>query len=94
MSYGVGSQPMRRKREPSLAATALEFARMRYSDPQGDIGRGERQRQVLGAITRAAASPATILNPIEQVQLLGAGTDALLTDPDTGIVDLGRMARG
>ena len=73
-------------------ATALEFARMRYSDPQGDIGRGERQRQVLGASTRAAASPATILNPIEQVQLLGAGTDALLTDPDTGIVDLGRMA--
>ncbi|MDD6584943.1 MAG: LCP family protein, partial [Bacteroidales bacterium] len=30
--------------------TALAFARMRYSDPQGDIGRAERQRQVISAI--------------------------------------------
>src|SRR5699024_8003411 len=39
--------------------TALAFARMRYSDPTGDIGRGERQRQVIGGIAEAVASPGT-----------------------------------
>lgn len=71
---------------------ALQFARMRHGDPQGDIGRAARQRQVIGAVADSALSPMTLVNPARQVKLVGAGTDALTTDPGTGIIDLGRMA--
>ncbi|WP_447924802.1 LCP family protein [Georgenia muralis] len=72
--------------------TALAFARMRYADPNGDIGRTERQRQVVSAVVKEVAEPTTALSPAAQVRLVEAGTGALLTDPGTGIVDLGRMA--
>ncbi len=72
--------------------TALAFSRMRYSDPRGDIGRAERQRQVVGAVMSEATKPATLLNPVDHVQLVNAGTDAVVTDPDSGILDLGIMA--
>ncbi|MGO1582290.1 MAG: LCP family glycopolymer transferase [Actinomycetaceae bacterium] len=72
--------------------TALAFARMRYADPTGDIGRGERQRQVIGGIADAVASPGTLLDPRQHVSLARTGTDVLLTDNETGIVDLGRLA--
>ncbi|SNU02010.1 transcriptional attenuator, LytR family [Ruaniaceae bacterium KH17] len=71
--------------------TALAFARMRYSDPLGDFGRQQRQRQVIGAVVRSAASPES-LNPLKQVDMIGAGVGALITDTDTGIIDLGRLA--
>ncbi|PRO65679.1 LCP family protein [Alkalicoccus urumqiensis] len=35
---------------------ALAYARMRKMDPEGDIGRGERQQQVLEALMRKGAS--------------------------------------
>lgn len=73
-------------------STALAFARMRYSDPLGDIGRQTRQRQVVAAVVREAATPATALNPVQQVRLIDAGTGALATDAATGIVDLARLA--
>nr|WP_127573545.1 LCP family protein [Georgenia faecalis] len=73
-------------------ATALAFARMRYADPEGDIGRAARQRQVVSAVVAKVAQPGTLLNPLRQVRLIDAGTAALVVDPDTGIVDLGRMA--
>ncbi len=72
--------------------TALAFSRMRYSDPQGDIGRAERQRQVIAAVAGKVVQPSVLLNPIDQVQLVEAGTDALLVDEDTGMIDLGRLA--
>lgn len=72
--------------------TALAFARMRYSDPLGDIGRQARQRQVIAAVVREAATPATALNPFQQLRLIDAGTGALATDDATGIVDLARLA--
>lgn len=72
--------------------TALAFARMRYSDPLGDIGRQARQRQVISAVVSEVATPGTVLNPFRQVSLIDAGTGALATDESTGIVDLGRLA--
>ena len=72
--------------------TALAFSRMRYSDPKGDVGRAERQRQVIGAISAKAADPSLLLKPGEQVSLLDAGLGSLTVDDDTGIVDLGRLA--
>jgi len=72
--------------------TALAFSRMRYSDPKGDIGRAERQRQVIGAISSQAANPSILFRPGDQVSLLGSGIGALTVDQRTGIVDLGKLA--
>lgn len=73
--------------------TALAFARMRYGDPRGDIGRGERQQQLISAVSSKAVRPSSVLLPTRQVSLVRAGTDALVVDDDTGIVNLVRMAR-
>lgn len=40
---------------------ALAYARMRLEDPRGDIGRNERQREVIGALVDKIVSPATLL---------------------------------
>jgi LCP family protein required for cell wall assembly len=72
--------------------TALSFARMRYADPQGDIGRSQRQQQLIGAISGAVADPGVLLNPGRQVALTRAGTDALTVSEGTNILDLGRVA--
>ncbi|BDZ42838.1 transcriptional regulator [Paraoerskovia sediminicola] len=72
--------------------TALAFSRMRYSDPKGDIGRAERQRQVIGAIADAAVTPSLLWSPGTQVDLISAGTGAVAVDEDTGMVDLARLA--
>lgn len=73
-------------------ASALAFARMRKQDPLGDIGRAIRQQQVIEATTAAMNSPSNFVLPTRQVALIDAGTGALVTDPGTGILDLGRMA--
>lgn len=72
--------------------TALAFSRMRYSDPKGDIGRAERQRQVIGAISSKAANPSILFRPGDQVSLLDSGIGALTVDESTGVVDLGKLA--
>lgn len=43
-------------------AKALAFSRMRYDDPQGDYGRQERQRLVITALMKEAASYKSVLN--------------------------------
>ena len=48
---------------PADGHTALAFSRMRYSDPQGDIGRAERQRQVIGAVSQKAADKSLLFSP-------------------------------
>ncbi len=72
--------------------TALAFSRMRYSDPLGDIGRTQRQRQVVSAVANEALSPATLLNPFTMVGLTSAGLDAFAVSEGTGVVDLARAA--
>jgi LCP family protein required for cell wall assembly len=72
--------------------TALAFARMRYADPYGDIGRAQRQQQLISALTGAVADPVTLVDPRRQVDLVRAGTDALVTSEETSVVDLGRLA--
>lgn len=72
--------------------TALAFSRMRYADLSGDIGRGERQRQVIGAVTSKLQDPSLLLKPGAQVDLVGSGLGAVSTDEDTNIIDLVRLA--
>lgn len=73
-------------------ATTLAFARMRYSDPLGDIGRSQRQQEVIQAVTAAVAKPGELIKPWQQVRLLDAGLGVLTVSEGTGILDLGRMA--
>ncbi|WP_245850955.1 LCP family protein [Brachybacterium vulturis] len=71
---------------------ALAFVRARYFDPTADLGRQQRQQQFVGALMERATSPSVMLNPVAQVRLAGAGSGALTTSEDTGILDVGRMA--
>ncbi|MFV0253060.1 MAG: LCP family protein [Beutenbergiaceae bacterium] len=73
-------------------ATALAFARMRYSDPLGDVGRTQRQQQLIQAVTSAVVKPSLLVQPGEQVSLIEAGLAALTVSEGSNIIDLGRMA--
>lgn len=42
---------------------ALGYVRMRYADPEGDLGRVKRQREFLGALMGKIATPSTALLP-------------------------------
>nr|WP_147572781.1 LCP family protein [Cellulomonas massiliensis] len=72
--------------------TALAFSRMRKSDPLGDIGRAQRQRQVIARLAGAIEPRSLVLQPAKQVALVDAGTAALTVDESSGIFDLGRLA--
>lgn len=63
---------------------ALGFVRARYSDPEGDFGRVERQRRFLQSLSEEVSSPATLLNPIAMTRLMNAGASALVVDNTTG----------
>ena len=71
---------------------ALSFARMRKSDPQGDVGRALRQRQLIGAVMGKVSPGSLALRPGAQVALVDAGTGAMTFDEDTGVVDVARLA--
>lgn len=65
--------------------TALAYARMRKSDPRGDIGRMERQREVIGEIVQRAASPRTVVDPVRWWNLNMAVSKTLHRSEDTGV---------
>lgn len=71
---------------------ALAFSRMRKADPLGDIGRAQRQRQVIAKLAGAVEPRSLAFQPAKQVALIDAGTAALRVDESSGIVDLGRLA--
>jgi LCP family protein required for cell wall assembly len=63
--------------------TALGYARARYSDPLGDLGRVKRQRQVLAAIAGKTLSPSVVLLPWRAFPAAAAGAGALTADSGT-----------
>ena len=69
-------------------ATALGYARARYADPRGDLGRVERQRQVLAAIAGRTLSPSVVLVPWRAFPAASAGGGALTVDSGTSPTDL------
>lgn len=73
-------------------ADALGYVRARYSDPRGDLGRVERQREFLQALAQRATSPAVLLNPLRSVPLAVATGQALTVGTGTGPVDLARFS--
>ncbi len=74
--------------------TALAFSRMRYSDPQGDIGRTLRQRQVVTKLIGKAASPSTLINPVRQYTLVGKAASNLTGDESTSLLDIAKAGLG
>lgn len=50
---------------------ALMYTRMRYEDPRGDLGRNERQRQVLEAVISEAAKPSILMDLSSILSSLG-----------------------
>lgn len=61
---------------------ALGYVRARYSDPRGDLGRAERQRQFLGALTNKMASPTNVLNPFKLRSMGASGAQGVAVDED------------
>lgn len=72
--------------------TALAFSRMRYSDPTGDIGRAKRQRQVIQAVAKKAASKEILLNYSKATKLVSTGLSAIKVDEDATPFSLVKMA--
>jgi LCP family protein required for cell wall assembly len=70
---------------------ALGYVRARYSDPRGDIGRAERQRQFLGAIMKKALTPSTILIPTRYWNFSHAAAKGLIVGEDTSMRDASRV---
>lgn len=54
---------------------ALAYARMRMSDPLGDIGRNQRQQQVIKAIIDKALSPGTVTKIDDLVNEVGRNVE-------------------
>jgi LCP family protein required for cell wall assembly len=70
---------------------ALGYVRARYSDPRGDIGRAERQRQFLAAIMKKAATPSTVLVPTRYWGFTHSAAHGLVVGDDTSIRDVSRV---
>ncbi|QKW07045.1 LCP family protein [Streptomyces sp. NA04227] len=70
---------------------ALAYVRARYSDPQGDLGRVRRQRQLVGAVADKALSFPVLVSPWRHIPFTESALDALTVDTGTGIAPLTRM---
>lgn len=71
---------------------ALFYVRERKALRQGDIGRGQRQMDVLVAIAAKVASPEKITNPVEMNRSLGAVASNLTTDRSFGVEQIASLA--
>jgi LCP family protein required for cell wall assembly len=71
---------------------ALNYVRMRYSDPRGDLGRVERQREFLSALVAKTATPGTIFVPWRLNDVGTAIGSNLAIGEDTSMWETGRMA--
>jgi len=74
--------------------TALGYVRMRKADPQGDFGRMQRQREVIGLLVHKIVSPWTVLNPIRWFRVNWAAKDSLRRGANTGLTALPGLVRG
>jgi LCP family protein required for cell wall assembly len=71
--------------------TALGYVRARYSDPRGDLGRAERQRQFLGAIMDKAATPSTVLLPWRWWGFTQSAAGGMAIGDNTSMIDMGQV---
>ena len=74
--------------------TALGYVRQRYQDPLGDLGRVQRQREVIGKLLDKLARPSTVLNPVRYWRVCHALTGVLTKGQNTGMISLANATRG
>ena len=74
--------------------TALGYVRMRKADPRGDLGRMERQREVIGKVVGKAMNPLHLLNPVTYWRLNMAASDSLSRSKDVGLGQMFSVAGG
>ena len=72
--------------------TALAYVRMRYADPEGDLGRVKRQREMVAAVAKKAATPESVLNPFRYWTLNHAIAGALTLGSTTSVTDMPAVA--
>ena len=65
-------------------ATALGYVRMRHADPEGDLGRAKRQREMVSALAKKVLSPATLLLPWQWWGVNSSVSQSLTVGDDTG----------
>jgi LCP family protein required for cell wall assembly len=68
--------------------TALAYSRARYTDPKGDLGRVERQQEIIKAVVKKSTSISTLLNPIAQFRIAWDLGDAITVDEKTNAFDI------
>lgn len=71
---------------------ALNYVRMRYSDPRGDLGRVERQREFLSAMVQKMTRPSTLLVPWELHDAGTATGSSLNRGEDTSMWEMVKVA--
>ncbi|QIK73854.1 LCP family protein [Propioniciclava coleopterorum] len=64
--------------------TALGYVRMRKADPEGDLGRAKRQREMVSALAKKMLSPATVALPWRWWGVNSSTSKALTIGDDTG----------
>lgn len=75
-------------------ANALGYVRHRYGDPDGDLGRAARQRDVISKVGKKMLAPSTVINPVRWWQVNDSLSSALTRGEGMGpLVALG-AARG
>ena len=73
---------------------SLGYVRMRYSDPEGDLGRVKRQRAFLGALMGKLATPANVLLPWRLHSVGTAGGQAVTIGAEDGLLSTIGAFRG
>ena len=68
--------------------TALAYSRARYTDPKGDLGRVERQQEIIKSVVNKVTSISTILNPVAQFRIVWNLGEAITVDENTNSLDL------
>jgi len=73
---------------------ALGYVRQRYQDPMGDLGRVERQREVIGKLLKKLARPSTVLNPVRYWRVCQALPGIVTKGQSTGLITMAQAAIG
>lgn len=74
--------------------TALGYVRMRKADPAGDLGRVNRQREMVAAVAKEVASPSSFVDPVRYLRINQSLANTIVTGTDTGILDVSKLAVG
>jgi len=71
---------------------ALGYVRQRHQDPLGDLGRVQRQREIMTKVIQKLAKPSTVLNPVRYWRSCQAMTTVFKKGQSTGLGTMMKVA--